>query len=121
MSEVVPFTIVPQGGPRIVKLKPRDYSECEHRSVELDEKHRRLECKRCQREVDPFYYLKLLAYEELHLDNRYKALQEFQEKERKRETEKKAECVSKDHPIAKNRHMCRCREMTRWQKEHPTC
>ena len=120
-ENVVPLRVAlpPQeNGPRRVKRRRPPYNECEHKLVEIDEKHRVLTCRTCERQVDPFYFLGLLANEEAQLDYRYKALAEFKDKERQREQKKHDDCKAARHPIYRNRNCCRCGTLTRWQMEH---
>ena len=115
-ENVVAFRVVPQDGPRKVKIRYPPWDECRHKHVELDEKHRTLMCLRCQRDVDPIYYLSLMAHEERSLDFRYEALKRAEEKARAAEEQKRKDCEARGHPVFRNH--CRCGAMTRWMKEH---
>jgi len=46
------------------KLKPWEKLEaCKHKQVDLDTEARKVICRKCQKELDPFWYLQLLADE----------------------------------------------------------
>lgn len=111
-DNVVPLRIVAdrKDEGRRVRIRRPPYDECEHRSVELDEKHRLLTCKKCDRVVDPFHFLKLMAYETHSLDWRVQTIHDFEAKERKKAEDKKAACAAAGHKFVGQRQWCRCRE-----------
>ena len=79
-TNVVAFRVVlpPEAdGRRRVRVKRPAWDECRHRSVQVDEKHRTLECTRCGRQVDPIYWLVQWANEDHDVDHRIERIEEL--------------------------------------------
>jgi hypothetical protein len=69
--------------PPVVR-KPRDREGCQHKYGVVDEVLWRLECDDCGEVLDPIWFLLTVVSEYEMRDWKFKAIEEFQQKERER-------------------------------------